>query len=53
MRGKGLGLALLQLGLEHLARMGVENAVIDWTGLVDFYGRVGFTPWKTYARMEC
>jgi predicted N-acetyltransferase YhbS len=53
MRGKGLGLALLQLGLEHLARKGVENAVIDWTGLVDFYGRVGFTPWKTYARMEC
>ena len=31
MRGKGLGLALLQLALAHLAQLGVEDAVIDWT----------------------
>lgn len=51
-RGKGIGLALLQLALEEAARRGVEDAVIDWTTLVDFYARVGFTPWKSYARME-
>ncbi len=52
MRGKGLGLALLQLGLQHIADLGVEQAVIDWTGLTEFYARVGFTPWKPYIRME-
>ena len=52
MRGKGLGLALLQLALQHVADVGVQDAVIDWTTLTDFYGRVGFTPWKTYIRME-
>ncbi len=52
MRGKGIGLALLQLALQEAARRGVEDAVIDWTTLLDFYARVGFAPWKTYARME-
>ncbi len=52
MRGKGLGLALLQLGLEHLAHLGVRQAVIDWTDLVDFYARVGFVPWKSYVQMR-
>jgi GNAT superfamily N-acetyltransferase len=52
MRGKDLGLALLQLALEYDASLGVDDAVIDWTTLLGFYGRVGFTPWKTYVRME-
>ncbi len=52
-RGRGLGLALLQLSLQRLAGLGVTDAVIDWTGLLDFYAKVGFTPWKTYTRMEC
>jgi len=52
MRGKGVGLALLQLALEEAARRGVEDGVIDWTSLLDFYARVGFAPWKSYARME-
>jgi len=53
MRGRGLGLALLQLSLQHLAGLGVTNAVIDWTRLLDFYAKAGFTPWKSYTRMEC
>lgn len=53
MRGKGLGLALLQLALEYDAALGVEDGIIDWTSLTGFYARVGFTPWKTYIRMEC
>ena len=52
-RGQGLGLALLQLSLQHLAGQGVADAVIDWTTLTGFYGKVGFTPWKAYLRMEC
>jgi GNAT superfamily N-acetyltransferase len=50
-RGKGLGLALLQLALQHLARLGVCGAAIDWTDLTDFYARAGFAPWKTYTCM--
>jgi len=51
-RGQGLGLALLQLSLQQLAGMGVADAVIDWTDLLDFYAKVGFLPWKAYWRME-
>lgn len=47
-RGRGIGFALLALSLEHLRELGVELAVIDWTTLTDFYGRLGFTPWRSY-----
>ena len=53
MRGKGLGLALLQLALQYDAELGVEDGIIDWTTLTGFYALAGFTPWKTYIRMEC
>jgi len=51
-RGRGLGLALLCLALEHLRHQGVHRMAIDWTDLVDFYGRVGFHPWITYWMSE-
>lgn len=53
-RGQGLGLGLLQAGLAHLAALGAQDAVIDWTTLLDFYARVGFHPWLHYqqARKE-
>jgi len=47
-RGKGLGLALLRLCLEELAKRGVEATVIDWTDLGAFYAKMGFIPWKAY-----
>lgn len=47
-RGKGLGLALLRLCLEELARRGVRKMVIDWTSLGSFYAKMGFVPWKAY-----
>ncbi|MGE5576903.1 MAG: GNAT family N-acetyltransferase [Syntrophothermus sp.] len=47
-RGEGLGMALLCAGLEYLHRLGARRTVIDWTGLVDFYGKVGFKIWKGY-----
>lgn len=49
-RGRGLGLALLASGLQHLRSHGVEQAVIDWTDIVDFYGRFGFRKWRRYAQ---
>ncbi len=47
-RGRGLGLALLAQAVEHLRGLGVERTVIDWTTLLDFYGRLGFKVWRTY-----
>lgn len=53
-RGRGLGLALLQAGLARLRELGAGPTVIDWTTLLDFYGRAGFRPWLHYrqARKE-
>lgn len=52
MRGEGLGLALLDGGLQVLAERGTRGCVIDWTTLVDFYGKVGFQPWLAYDQVE-
>jgi len=51
-RGRGLGLALLDRAMTHLVRQGVDEMVIDWTVLLDFYGRLGFVPWKHYRHGE-
>ncbi len=48
LRGRGLGRTLLRYSVTSLKRRGIEDAVIDWTVLVDFYARVGFTVWKRY-----
>jgi predicted N-acetyltransferase YhbS len=48
-RGRGLGLALLVRGLEFLRAAGAHETVIDWTDLLDFYGRCGFAPWRRYT----
>lgn len=52
LRGVGLGLALLDRAVVRLARLGVEEMVIDWTVLLDFYGKLGFVPWKQYRHGE-
>jgi GNAT superfamily N-acetyltransferase len=51
-RGRGLGLALLDRSVCHLAQRGVEDVVVDWTVLLDFYGRLGFAPWRHYRHGE-
>jgi GNAT superfamily N-acetyltransferase len=48
-RGKGYGGALLDAGLCYLRDQGVRGCVIDWTDLVDFYGKFGFKPYREYA----
>lgn len=51
-RARGLGLALLDRAVTHLMRLRVDEMVIDWTILLDFYGRLGFMPWKHYRHGE-
>jgi predicted N-acetyltransferase YhbS len=48
LRGRGLGLVLLTVALDHLRTMGLSDVVIDSTSLVGFYGHLGFEPWITY-----
>jgi GNAT superfamily N-acetyltransferase len=47
-RGQGLGTALLDAGLRRLHNNGVNGCIIDWTNLLDFYGKFGFTPHRSY-----
>ena len=50
-RGKGYGGALLDAGLRRLRERGVRGCVIDWTSLVDFYGKFGFRPYRQYEML--
>lgn len=47
-RGQGLGHALLGASLQRLAQSGGKRCLIDWTTLVDFYGRHGFESARKY-----
>ncbi len=51
-RGQGMGLFLLDAGLRRLQNNGVKGCVIDWTSLLDFYGKAGFTPYHRWAVLE-
>jgi GNAT superfamily N-acetyltransferase len=48
-RGIGLGLLLVDQALLHLKSNCVRGCVIDWTTLLDFYARFGFTPYTEYV----
>ncbi|MEJ5246220.1 MAG: GNAT family N-acetyltransferase [Caldilinea sp.] len=48
-RGQGLGSALLDAGLRRLHDNGVNGCVIDWTTLLDFYGKFGFERYRAYV----
>jgi len=50
-RGEGFGAALLDAGLRRLHNNGINGCVIDWTTLLDFYGKFGFAPHREYAMM--
>lgn len=51
-RGRGLGGAILAFGLEGLRDRGVRRCIIDWTTLVEFYGKHGFIPNRRYMPMS-
>ncbi len=50
-RGLGYGGALLDGGLRCLRDAGVNGCVIDWTGLLEFYGKFGFKPYRRYEML--
>lgn len=51
-RGRGIGLALVARASELLKSRGVGHSHIDWTGLISFYGRLGYAPWREYHTSE-
>lgn len=51
LRGSGYGGALLGHALAELKQAGVQRCIIDWTGLVEFYGKFGFKPTRRYRSM--
>ncbi len=51
-RGRGYGAALLDAGLRRLHNNGVNGCVIDWTTIVDFYGKFGFQLYREYVQLS-
>lgn len=51
-RKRGLGLALTAVAVGNLKERGVRQMAIDWTNLVSFYAKLGFTVWKRYLQAE-
>jgi GNAT superfamily N-acetyltransferase len=47
-RKQGYGLAIVEAGVAFLRKRGITNIVIDWTGLVAFYEKLGYSVWKSY-----
>lgn len=50
-RGRGYGSYLLDASLRRLHDNGINGCVIDWTNLLQFYGRFGFQPLRHYAML--
>ncbi|RYG25836.1 hypothetical protein EON82_05640 [bacterium] len=48
LRGQGHGYSLLGSALMELKRRGARRSIIDWTGLVSFYGAHGFVINRRY-----
>ncbi|MFN8494946.1 MAG: GNAT family N-acetyltransferase [Caldilineaceae bacterium] len=51
-RGRGYGLAVVDAGLRRLRDNGVNGCVIDWTSIVDFYGKFGFERYREYYMLR-
>ena len=47
-RGRGIGIGMVAVGSEVLRDRGIGNCHIDWTRIVDFYGKLGYTVWREY-----
>ena len=48
-RGKHLGYDIVAASVNSLIDAGVSEIIIDWTGLLDFYRKMGFEVWKSYS----
>lgn len=47
-RKQGYGLAIVEAAIAELRARHIRHIVIDWTGLIDFYNRLGYNVWKGY-----
>jgi ribosomal protein S18 acetylase RimI-like enzyme len=45
----GIGSALVARGSELLKTRGASYSFIEWTWALDFYGRLGYDTWRSYA----
>ncbi len=52
LHGRGIGLAMVARASEILQERGVHNCRIDWTDLLGFYGKLGYTVWREYGMAE-
>jgi len=50
-RGQGLGGYLIDAAAVHLQSLGVAGCVIDWTTLVELYGKFGFSVYNQYQSL--
>lgn len=54
-RKQGFGISIVEAAIAFLRKRDIENIVIDWTGLIAFYEKLGFNVWKEYYayKKEC
>lgn len=50
-RGQGLGGYLIDAAALHMQSLGVDGCVIDWTSLVELYGKFGFKVYNQYISL--
>ena len=50
-RGQGVGGYLIDAAAVHMQSLGVDGCVIDWTSLVDLYGKFGFSAYNRYLSL--
>ena len=51
-RKNGYGLAIVAAGVYFLRSRNIQSIVIDWTGLVEFYQKLGFDVCKSYQSYQ-
>lgn len=51
-RGYRYGISIVQAAIHYLLERGNRSIVIDTTPFVDFYGKLGYGTWRTYAKYE-
>lgn len=47
-RKNGYGLFIVEAAIAYLRERNIDSIVIDWTGLIDFYDKLGYKLWKSY-----
>ncbi|WP_031539368.1 MULTISPECIES: GNAT family N-acetyltransferase [unclassified Bacillus (in: firmicutes)] len=47
-RKNGYGITLVQAAIYFLRKRKIKHLIIDWTGLVAFYEKLGFQKWQEY-----